>query len=105
MASDYKFMDAGKTISAPEPAGPQKSYRKVCIDLDQFPGLSADMGEIVDIHIRGPVTRLVHDEYCHEMEVEQREVAIPTHTHESVGPRNEADAALGKLRSMTGKSF
>lgn len=102
MAESYKFMDAGKTLAAPEPTGPQKIYPKFCVDLDEFPGLEAEMDESVELHLRGRVCSLTHNEWSHTMEVEVKDIAIPTHTHDRIGPMNEADTALGKLRGGKG---
>ncbi len=99
MAETYKFMDAGKKseLSAPMET-PQKYYPKFCVDLDQFPGLECDVDESVELHLKGRVCSVTHNDYCHQMEVEVTSVAVPTHTHDTIGPSNEADSALGKLK-------
>ena len=97
-----KFMDAGKkTGNLPETA-PVKVYPRFTVDLDQFPGLEADVDEHVELHLGGRVCAITHNDWNHSMEVEVTEVAVPTHTHDSVGPKNEADSVLGKLRSGKG---
>lgn len=99
MPSEMKFMDAGHKSDLPAPATESpKYYPKFRVDLDQFPGLEADVDESVELHLKGRVCAITHNDYCHEMEVEVTSVAVPTHTHDSIGPMNEADQALGKLK-------
>lgn len=100
MATDnLKFMDAGKKLESPMATESPKYYPKFRVDLDQFPGLVADVDESVELHLKGRVCSITHNDYCHEMEVEVTSVAVPTHTKDSVGPMNEADRALGKMKS------
>lgn len=99
MDGEMKFMDAGKALDSP--TSPAKYYTKFCVDLQQFPGLEADMDECVELNLKGRVCSLTHNEYCHEMQIEVTSVAIPSHTHETVGPMNEADKALGKMKSKS----
>jgi hypothetical protein len=101
MAIEYKFMDAGKKMESPDATLPAKSYPRFCVDLDQFPGLEADVDESVELHLKGRVCSVTHNDWNHSMEVEVTSVAVPSHTHDSVGPMNEADAALGKLRGSS----
>lgn len=96
---NMKFMDAGKESGFDSPTLPTKYYPKFTVDLSQFPGLQADMDECVELNLKGRVCSLTHNEYCHEMQVEVTSVAIPTHTKDSIGPMNEADKALGKMKS------
>ena len=98
MAEEMKFMDAGKKSDLAIPETSPKYYPKFCVDLDQFPGLLAEVDESVELHLKGRVCSVTHNDYCHQMEVEVTSVAVPTHTHDSVGPMNEADKAMGKLR-------
>jgi hypothetical protein len=93
-----KFKDAGKNLEMPTSA-PTKVYPRFTVDLDQFPGLECEMDESVELHLRGRVCSLTHNEWSHTMEVEVEHIAVPTHTHETIGPRNEADSALGKMLS------
>jgi len=99
MAEEYKFMDAGRKLDTPTTAPAPRSYPRFTVDLDQFPGLEADVDESVELHLKGRVCSVEHSDYCHSMQVEVQSVAIPTHTHDSIGPMNEADKALGKMRS------
>lgn len=105
MSSEYKFKDAGKKIEGPtmQPEAPAKTYPRFTVDLDQFPGLRADVDESIDLHLRGRVCSITHNDWSHSMDVEVTSIAVPTHTHDSVGSRNEADTALGKL--TTGRRF
>ena len=96
MAEEMKFMDAGQKVETADPS--PKYYPKFCVDLDQFPGLQADVDESVELHLKGRVCSVTHNDWSHSMEVEVTSVAVPTHTHDSVGPMNEADHALGKLK-------
>ena len=100
--AEMKFMDAGKKYDMPMAVESPKVYPRFRVDLDQFPGLEADVDESVELLLKGRVCSVSHNDYCHEMEVEVTSVAVPSHTHESVGPKNEADSALGKLRSGKG---
>lgn len=84
------------------PDAPAKVYPRFSVDLDQFPGLECDVDESVELHLKGRVCSVEHSDYCHRMEVEVQSVAVPTHTHDSIGSANEADAALGKLRGGKG---
>lgn len=103
MEETLKFMDAGKQMAEPSAVtAPAKSYPRFRIDLDQFPGLEADMDESVELRLRGRVCSLSHNEYCHDMEIEVTSIAIPSHTKDSIGPQNEADRALGKLNTRHG---
>lgn len=99
MAEDMKFMDAGKKMEGLPMDAPAKSYPRFTVDLDQFPGLQCDVDESVELTLRGRVSALTHNDWSHSMEIEVTSIAVPSHTHESVGPRNEADAALGKLKT------
>ena len=98
MAEEMKFMDAGKKSEMVTEKPSQKYYPQFCVDLDQFPGLLAEVDESVELHLKGRVCSVTHNDYCHQMEVEVTSVAVPTHTHDSVGPMNEADKVMGKLR-------
>jgi hypothetical protein len=98
MVMAEKFMDAAKSLTEPT-TSPQKYYPKFCVDLDQFPGLAAEMDESVEIVLRGRVCGLTHNEYSHTMEVEVQAIQVPSHTNDAVGPMNEADKAMGKLKS------
>lgn len=86
-------MDTLDTIVQPE--------RKmiICVDLDKYPGLKIDVDESIRFEGSGRVCSIRHNDYFNEMEIEVTKFSVPTHTHESVGPMNEADAALGKLKS------
>ena len=95
---ELKFMDAGKKME-PISAEPPKVYPRFSVDVEQFPGLSADVDESVELHLKGRVCSVEHSDYCHRMDVEVTSVAVPSHTHDSVGPHNEADRALGKLKT------
>jgi hypothetical protein len=102
--SSEKYMDAGKKMEVPTLAdAPTKVYPRFTVDLDQFPGLECDMDENVDINLRGRVCGLNHNEWRYDMEIEVTSIAIPSHTNEHIGPKNEADLALGKLKS--GRSY
>lgn len=94
-----KFMDAGHASPTLAVTDDVKVYPRFRVDLDDFPGLQADVDESVELHLKGRVCSVTHNDWCHEMEVEVTSVAVPTHTHDTVGPSNEADAALGKLKS------
>lgn len=96
--SSEKYMDAGKKLESYPTDVPQKVYPRFTIDLDQFPGLECDVDESVELHLRGRVCSVEHSDYAHRMDVEVTSVAVPSHTHDSVGPINEADKALGKLK-------
>lgn len=97
---NLKFMDAGKKLDSPMAAvDSPKYYPKFRVDLDQFPGLQADVDESVELHLKGRVCSITHNNYCHEMEIEVTSVGIPTHTKDSIGPMNEADRALGKMKN------
>lgn len=97
---EMKFMDAGKKYDNPVAAeSNQKIYPKFRVDLDQFPGLECDVDECVELHLKGRVCSLTHNDYCHEMEIEVTAVAVPSHTHDTIGPMNEADKALGKMKT------
>lgn len=99
MSSDgMKFKDAGKKMEMPMAAESPKVYPRFSVDLDQFPGLEAEVDESVELHLRGRVCSVEHSDYCHRMDVEVTSVAVPTHTHDSVGNLNEADIAMGKLK-------
>jgi hypothetical protein len=104
MAMDsMKFMDAGKKMESPMVTdSPSKSYPRFRVDLDQFPGLSCEVDECVELHLKGRVCSTTHTDYCHDMEVEVTSIAVPTHTHDSVGLLNEADVAMGKLKTGKG---
>ena len=99
-----KFMDAGKKFDMPTVASPEqtKVYPRFRVDLDQFPGLSCEVDECVELHLKGRVCATTHTDYCHDMEVEVTSIAVPTHTHDSVGEMNEADRAMGKLKTGKG---
>lgn len=99
MDGDMKFMEAGKKDEISITGSPAKSYPRFTVDLDQFPDLKADVDESVELHLRGRVCALTHTDWCNSMEVEVMSVAVPTHTHESVGLLNEADRALGKMKT------
>lgn len=93
-----KFMDAGKKSEAIVADTPQKYYPRFSVDLDQFPGLQADVDESVELHLKGRVCSVTHNDYCHEMEIEVTSIGLPSLTKDSVGNPNEADKALNKLR-------
>lgn len=92
-------MDAGKKSEGVPMDAPQKYYPRFTVDLDQFPGLKAEVDESIELHLKGRVCSVTHTDWSHSMEVEITSVAVPTHTHDSVGPMNEADSALGKLKT------
>lgn len=103
MPEEYKFKDAGKKMTDTSIAAtPSKVYPRIRIDLDQFPELKADVDEKVAFHGTGRVCSVTHNDWCHEMEIEVDSMAVPTHTHESIGPMNEADHVLGKLKTGKG---
>lgn len=99
--SSEKYMDAGKKMDSPGVLvdKPTKIYPKFRVDLDQFPGLKLDVDESIDLSLRGRVCSITHNDWCHEMEIEVTSIAVPSHTDERIGPKNEADLALGKLKS------
>lgn len=70
----------------------------VTIDLDKFPEIHADVDDSVRFEGSGRVCSMTHNDYCNEMQIEVTKISIPTHTSESVGPMNEADLAMGKLK-------
>ncbi len=97
---DMKFKDAGKKLDMPMAAeAPAKSYPRFRVDLDQFPGLECDVDECVELHLKGRVCGVTHNDWCHDMEIEVTGIAVPSHTHDSIGPLNEADKALGKMKT------
>jgi hypothetical protein len=99
MSSEMKFLDAGKKMEGPALAEPpQKVYPRFSVDLEQFPGLKADVDESVELHLKGRICSVEHSDYCHRMDVEVQSIAVPTHTHDSVGAMNEADRAMSKLK-------
>lgn len=71
----------------------------VTIDLDKFPGVHADVDDSVRFEGSGRVCSVTHNDYCNEMQIEVSKISIPTHTSDSVGAMNEADVAMGKLKS------
>jgi hypothetical protein len=97
MAAEVKYMDAGKSTEAteavPATASPTKYYPRLCIDLDQFPELKAEVDEVGDLSIRFRVCSVRHNDYCHEMELEVTSIGVPK------SGDNEADKAYEKLRS------
>jgi hypothetical protein len=100
MSSEMKFKDAGKkpdmgVLDAPAP----KIYPRFTVDLDQFPGLECEVDETVELHLRGRVCARNHNDWGNTMDVEVTSIAVPSHTHDSIGPKNEADSALGKMLS------
>lgn len=98
--ADMKFMDAGKKMDSTMVVdAPSKVYPKFRVDLDQFPDLDCDVDESVELTLRGRVCGVTHNDWCHEMEVEVTSIAVPTHTNDRVGPMNDADVALGKMKS------
>lgn len=101
MQSEMKFMDAGRKSQLAETSLDKQSkvYPRFTVDLDQFPGLECDVDESIELHLRGRICGVTHDEYSHTMDVEVASIAVPSHTHDSVGPCNEADRALGKMKA------
>ena len=99
--SDMKYMDAGKSNQLPEEAT-TTYYPRFTVDLDQFPGLKCDVDECIDLHLKGRVCSVSHNDYSHSMDIKVTSIAVPSHTSESVGPKNEADMALGKLKGGKG---
>lgn len=99
-----KFMDAGKKFDSGVnlPDAPAKVYPRFNVDLDQFPGLKCDVDECIELHLKGRVCGVTHNDWSHNMEVEVTSIAVPTHTRDSVGPMNEADRAMGKLQTGKG---
>ena len=89
-------------MASPMTDSPTKSYPRFCVDLEQFPGLKCDVDGCTDLHLKGRVCSVSHNDYSHSMEVEVTSIAVPSHTQESIGPKNEADAALGKLKGGKG---
>ena len=100
---NMKFMDAGTKLDGPmaEVASP-KIYPRFRVDLEEFPGLECDVDEHVELNLKGRVCEVVHNDYSHHMEVEVTSIAVPTHTHNSIGAMNEADVAMGKLKTGKG---
>jgi len=96
--NEMKFMDAGRKINDAPAAPETKSYPRFTVDLDQFPGLQAEVDEVVELHLRGRVCGITHNDYCHSMDIEVTSVAVPHHTHATIGQPNEADKALGKMK-------
>ena len=73
----------------------------ICVDLDKFPGLEAGVDDSIKFEGSGRVSAVTHNDWCHEMTIEVTKFSIPSHTQDSIGPMNEADAALGKLKNRS----
>ena len=75
----------------------------ITIDLEKFPGLMTEVDESIRFEGSGRVCEVRHNDYCHEMQVEVTKISIPSHTQDTIGPVNEADIAMGKLK--TGRKY
>lgn len=99
-----QFKDAGKTYPglAMESDKPSKSYPRFTIDLDQFPGLEADVDEEIEITLRSRVSGITHTDYCHTMDLEVRSIAQPGDARPSkIALVSAADQELEKLKGRS----
>lgn len=104
MSSNYKFKDAGKSAVATLPGPSEKIYPRFTVDLDQFPGLSGELDEEVELHLKGRICGLTHNDYSHSMEVEVRSLSHPDHSHGDMPKIALVSIADQELEKLRGKS-
>ena len=74
---------------------------KICVDLEKYPGAKAEVDDSVRFEGSGRVCSVTHNDWSYTMEIEVTNFSVPTSTKDSVGPMNEADMALGKMKQKS----
>lgn len=98
--SDYKFKDASMESSLPVSPLSEKYYPRFNVDLDKFPDLESEIGESVELHMRGTVCGIHKSEGSSTMDIEVKEIGTLNKSGESgEGGQNEADRALENLKT------
>jgi len=78
---------------------PEKPLPRLCIDLEDYPELEGDVDDIVEFRVRGRICSKQHSDYCKTQDIECKAIYDAAKATPTVGPLNEADKALGKLKA------
>lgn len=95
--ADLKFKSAAKSYKETMPTAQlaDEYFQRICVDLNDFPNLEGELGDVVEMTIKAKVVSKRESETCNDQDMEIVSIGVPK--------KNPADETYESLTKPRGR--